>query len=105
MTELNFAGVVYEKNMCEKCKINKYTLKIGLTQLGKKPEFGDTHYSPYYFFENDSILNIIVDDILFDGVEINDTVTKESQSLTINVNKTVLQYLSNDKNKWLSPNK
>jgi len=101
MTELSFGGVVYEKNICENCKMNKYTLKIGLTQLDKKPEFGDTHYSPYYIFENDSILTISVDVILFNGVDIKDTVTKKSKSLTINVNQIKLQYLSSEKKYWL----
>jgi len=101
MAELGFVGVVYEKNICENCKFNRYTLKIGLTQLDKKPEFSNTHYPPYYFFENDSILNISVDVILFNGVEIKDTVMKKPKSLTIDVNQIELQYLNSEKKEWL----
>jgi len=109
MTELSFEGIVSEKNICEKCIINKYTLKIRLTKLEKKSEFGNTYcspyYSPYYFFENDSILNISVDVNLFNGVEKNDIVTKRSKSLTIDVNQVELQYLNREKLYWLPDSK
>jgi hypothetical protein len=99
--ELGFMGVVYEKNICEKCKINRYTLIVKLNQLDKKPEFSDTHYPPYYFFENDSTLNISVDVTLFNSVELMEMITKKAKSFTIAVDHIELQYLSSEKKEWL----
>lgn len=101
MIELGFTGVVYEKKICENCKFNKYTLKIGLTQLNKKPEFKDTYYPPYYHFENDSVLNISVDANLFSAVELKDKIVKEAKSFTFIVNQVEIQYLNKKEMKWL----
>jgi len=101
MFEIGFSGIISEKKICENCENNKYTIKIILIQLKRKPEFSETHYPPYYFFENDSTLNISVDVNLFKEVEILDTVIKNSKTFTFNVNQVEIQYLNNKKQEWL----
>ena len=100
MFELGFSGIISEKNICEDCKINKYTIKIELTQLKRKPEFSETHYPPYYFFENDSTLSISVNLNLFKEVKMLDTIIKNSKSFTFKVNQVEIQYLNNEKQEW-----
>ncbi|MCH4895568.1 hypothetical protein E0494_02495 [Marinilabiliaceae bacterium JC040] len=104
MTELGFVGVIHRKNICEDCNINfnRYSLKIKLIELGDKPEFGESQYPPYYSFEKDSILNISVNETLYNNVEVMDTIKKKSKFLTINIKLTELQYLSSEKKEWLS---
>ena len=56
--ELSFKGKIFEKKICRECEINKYSLKIGLIELSEKPIISNVQFNPYYFFENDSQLNI-----------------------------------------------
>lgn len=101
MVNIAFEGQIIEKIYCEKCELNKCTLKIRFCRISEKSGFIKILFPPYYEFENDSILNIIVSKKLFEQVQTNDSIRKEKESFNIKVGTLDLQYLSKEKNKWL----
>ncbi len=99
---LSFEGIVKKKELCYSCNINKYSVRINLNRLSKKPEISNIQYPPYYLFEGDSILTISVTKDLFDLIKENDKIIKKKKEFDLIINTKRRTYLSKDKNKWLS---
>ena len=98
---LSFEGQITKKEFCKECECCKYKLKIELSQLSEKPVLGNIEFSPYYSFENDSLLSITVSKELFEQVKEKDTVFKEKESFNLKVGEQKLFYLNKGKYKWL----
>jgi hypothetical protein len=98
---LFFKGEIIKKEKCEKCQINKYSISLKLIRLNEKPSIGNTQYPPYYSFECDSILNITVSPNIFNQVEENEVVVKESHSSYLKIENNLILYLDSEEYQWL----
>ncbi len=98
---LSFEGIVAKKEVCDNCNINKYSIRMTLSGLSKKPDISNIQYPPYYLFEGDSVLTISVTKDLFGLIKVNDKIIKEIKEFELIINTKKELYLSKDKNKWL----
>ena len=99
--KLSFQGQVIEKVFCEKCIVNRYTLKIELLQLSEWPSIGIAQYPPYYIFEKDSVIIITVPKELFEHAKERDSVIKDCQSFNLRVGNKEYLYLNKGKYQWI----
>lgn len=74
---------------------------LPLIRLNEKPSIGNTQYPPYYSFECDSILNITVSPNIFNQVEENEVVVKESHSSYLKIENNLILYLDSEEYQWL----
>ena len=98
---LDFYGEVIEKKICPDCEINKYIITVKIDSISKNPLISNKQYPPYYMFINDSILDLSVNNSLFEKVEESDIIDKRSRSYTLKVNQLDIQYLSEEEYTWL----
>jgi len=97
----SFAGIIKEKRDCNKCDLNKYSLVIKLDSGSTKPSFTDANYSPYYNYENDTVLLISVSKQLFQLANTNDGIKKEPSSSNIIIHDKSCMLLSSQKDIWI----
>lgn len=100
MVNSSFKGVIIKKVYCERCEINKYVLTIRLDSIYKKPSFQEAQFPPYYEFKNDTILDIVVSQSIYDEVEEKNLLLKQKHSHYISVEQLELLYLSKKHEEW-----
>lgn len=101
IVNLSIEGIIVRKSICEKCKINRYSLVLKINNLSVKPDFGKLQYQPYYFFSGDSLLTISVPKELYQNAFEQNIIRKDSNEFEIFVNNNKYQYLSKEEYMWL----
>jgi hypothetical protein len=99
---LAFTGKIHEKKYCFDCKINKYEIKILVFELSEKPSLNSYMFPPFYSFDADSFLNISISKNMFENILVGDTIIKQKNGLSINIENIEYKYLSADSTKWLN---
>lgn len=99
-----FKGKVVNKEICEKCPELKWgiVLKIDTIKEPSSSNILDRAYQPYYEFDGDSLLYIKVPLSIYNKIELENILVKNSGSTYIDINNIeTLQLLSEDREKWL----
>ena len=96
---LGFKGIVDEKEKCDKCNFNKYTIRIKLEELSQEVSFQDKNYPPYYSF-SDKLLSISVNQNVFDKLKKGDFITKAKDSRFLESNESQLEILNAQELVW-----
>jgi len=101
MQRISFDASVLKKNTNEESSdIFKYSLKLHLFNMSEKPNIR-TQFPPYYTFEKDATLILIVTKDIYNKAKLKSKLIKQSNSLNITVDNQIFKYLSNEKDKWL----
>jgi len=101
MQRISFNVSVLEKDATEESSDNfKYSLKLHIYNISEKPNIS-TQFPPYYTFEKDTTLILLVTKKIYDKVKMESKLIKKGNSLNIIVDNQEYQYLSKEKNKWL----
>lgn len=99
---LSFEGKIQKKtNDILSDKSHRYSIKLILNKFNPKPSIAQRQYPTYYQFINDSTLQVTISQPLFDQIEINHRIKKKSADYFVEVNGKKIQFLSNNKDKWL----
>lgn len=97
---LAFKGLVVEKEKCDKCDFNKFTISIKLEELSQEIPFQDKNYPPYYSF-GDKLLSISVNQNVFNKLKRGDFITKTKDSRFLESNEKQLEILNTQELIWL----
>ena len=104
LTQTYFKGKVVGKNICDKCAKLKWSVTIRIDTIKESSSANqmDRTYPPYYEFKKDSLLHMKVPQNIYDKIEIEDVLVKNTGSAYINIDDTkTFQLLSEDIEKWL----
>ncbi|MDL2262916.1 hypothetical protein LJC11_05390, partial [Bacteroidales bacterium OttesenSCG-928-I21] len=74
---------------------------ICLNELEPEPSFGEK-LSTYYTFIDDSLLNLLVSQNIYNQVNLGDSIVKKTTNDSIEVNGKKIPLLSNEKYEWLA---
>lgn len=94
-------GVVVNKNICNKCNVDKYTIDIKLLYISKKPSFTQLEHPRFYSIKNDSILTISISQKLYEKLIEKDHISKESQSFNLKIDDVDIPLISIKTYEWL----
>ncbi len=101
MQRISFNASVLEKDTTEESSDNfKYSLKLHIYNMSEEPNIS-TQFPPYYTFEKDTTLLLLVTKEIYNNVKIESKLIKQGNSLNIIVDNQKFQYLSDKKDKWL----
>ena len=99
---LEIKGIIFEKEFCKTCKVNKYSL---IVEIGEKISqgvlFKNKQYPPYYMFFEKNKLKISVCKTLYDAVSKGDSIKKEGNSRIVLFNNKEFAILSKEEKEWL----
>ena len=101
MRKLSFDVSVLKKDSTEESSdYFKYRLRLHLNNISEKPNIS-TQFPPYYSFEKDTTLILLVTKEIYNYAKVNSKLVKRSNSFRIIVDNREFQYLNNEKDKWL----
>ncbi|WP_316751766.1 hypothetical protein [Pedobacter gandavensis] len=99
----SFNGIVYKKKKCEKCDSDKFQIEINVVSFSPKlTTLGDKLFPPFYSFNNENQLTMMVTKDLYESIKVGDLVLKEPGSYYLIVNSVNYELLSKEKYDWLS---
>ncbi|MEZ4909207.1 MAG: hypothetical protein R2771_16545 [Saprospiraceae bacterium] len=100
LQSLAFKGIIVDKNKCEKCNINKFTINIQIEELNQKISFQAKKYLPYYSFD-DNVLSLSVSQQVFDKLEKGYPISKMHNSRYLEFQGSQLEILNSKELVWL----
>lgn len=99
---LKVKGVIDSKKQCNNCNVNRYQITIKLDNFKVEDvNFTNRFNNPYYIFNENEMLVISVSKTLFELLNEQDIVVKDSNSLFIKFRNYNILLLSKNELEWL----
>ena len=101
MQRISFNATVLSKDTTEESSdYFKYSLILHINNISEKPNIS-TQFPPYYTFEKDTALILLVTKEIYDNVKQESVLIKQDNSLNIIIDNKEFRYLNKEKDKWL----
>jgi len=101
MQRISFNVSVLEKDTTEESSnYFKYSLRLHINNISEKPNIS-TQFPPYYTFEKDTTLILLVTKEIYNNVKVESKLIKQGSSLNIIIDDKEFRYLNKEKDKWL----